>query len=47
MKTVNLVEAMNYPEENPDPRPDHSIVSEVASRLQELDDIDKGSKLDS
>ena len=46
MKTVNLVEAMNYPEENPDPRPDHhSIVSEIASRLQELDDIDKGSKL--
>tara|TARA_R100001224_G_C4009843_1_gene145774 strand:+ start:935 stop:1351 length:417 start_codon:yes stop_codon:yes gene_type:complete len=46
MKTVNLVEAMNYPEEIPDPRPDHhSIVSEIASRLQELDDIDKGSKL--
>jgi len=46
MKTVSLVEAMDYPEQVPDPRPNHhSIVSEIASRLQELDDIDKGSKL--
>ena len=46
MRTVNPVEAMDYPEQIPDPRPDHhSIVSEIATRLQELDELDEGSKL--
>lgn len=46
MKTVSLVEAMEYPEQVPDDRPDHhSIVCEIASRLQELDEIDKGSHI--
>lgn len=39
MKTISLVEAMDYPEEKPDPRPEHhSIVCEIMSRLQELDE---------
>ena len=44
MKTVSLVEAMEYPEEIPDPRPEHhAIVCEIMSRLQELDELNGGS----
>ena len=46
MKTVGLVEAMGYPEHNPDDRPNHhAIVCEIATRLQELDEINLGSQM--
>lgn len=43
MKTVSLVEAMDYPEDIPSPLSDHhAIICEIMSRLQELDELGNG-----
>jgi hypothetical protein len=40
MKTVSLVEAMDYPEDVPQPLSNrHAIICEIVSRLQELDEL--------
>ena len=43
MKTINLVEALNYPEQTPDEIPaEHLILCEIISRLQELENAPAG-----
>jgi hypothetical protein len=45
METVSLIEGMNYSVEQPEQRsPIHLITIEIASRLQEMDDIDGGDE---
>jgi len=40
MKTIRIIEAMDYPLENPPPLPQHYLLlCEIAARVQELDEI--------
>ena len=44
MKTIQLIDGMDYPEDIPEPKPEaHLITAEIMSRLQELDEIDCGN----
>lgn len=44
MRTVQLIDGMDYPEEIPEPKPAaHLIAAEIMSRLQELDEIESGN----
>jgi hypothetical protein len=44
LKTIQLIDGMDYPEDIPEPKPEaHLITAEIMSRLQELDEIDCGN----
>ena len=44
MRTIQLIDGMDYPEEIPEPKPQaHLLAAEIMARLQELDEIDSGN----